>query len=119
MTQTDLTLLFLKQKNAEEVRFQFTKSSKIHLFSFCFGEDFNFLVVTNNLITLYDIKISKQKAKTVKQIPIQLQGESLSACFFEPMANTLVVVDCRGQVTVYYLTLHGVKVKSNASKVSK
>jgi hypothetical protein len=77
------------------------------------------VVVTNNLITLYDIKLSKQKAKTVKQIPITLQGESVAACFFEPMANTLVVVDCRGQVTVFYLSLHGVKVKGNASKVSK
>lgn len=72
VTQTDLTLLFLKQKNAEEVRFQFTKSQKILLFSFVFGDDFNFIVCTNNLITLYDVKISKQKAKAVKQIPITL-----------------------------------------------
>lgn len=35
------------------------------------------------------------------------------------MANTLVMVDCRGQVTVFYLSLHGVKVKGNASKLSK
>jgi hypothetical protein len=60
-----LTLLFLKKQSAEEVRFQFTKSSKILLHSFCFGEDFNFIVCTNNLITLYDVKIGKQKAKQV------------------------------------------------------
>jgi hypothetical protein len=83
------------------------------------GEDFNFLVVTNNMITLYDIKLSKQKAKTIKQIPIQIQGESLSACYFEPMASTLVVIDSRGQVTVFYLSLHGVKFKGNQSKLSK
>lgn len=59
VTQTELTLLFLKQKNAEEVRLQFAKSQKILLASFCLGEDFNFIVCTNNLITLYDIKISK------------------------------------------------------------
>lgn len=29
------------------------------------------MVCTNNMITLYDIKIGKQKNKTVKQIPIQ------------------------------------------------
>jgi hypothetical protein len=45
---TELTLLFLKQKQAEEVRFQFTKAQSILCFSFCFGDDFNFVVCVNN-----------------------------------------------------------------------
>jgi len=34
--------------------------------SFVIADDFNFVLATNNLITLYDIKLNKQKAKTVK-----------------------------------------------------
>ena len=67
---TDLTLLFIKQKQAEEVKFQFSKSTRILAFSFLFGDDFNFFVATNNLITLYDVKLNKQKAKNIKTIPI-------------------------------------------------
>jgi hypothetical protein len=47
------------------------------------------------MITLYDIKIGKQKSKTVKQIPIQNQSESILAAYFEPMANTLALIDSR------------------------
>lgn len=65
---TDLTLLFIKQRQAEEVKFQYQKSAKILAFSFAFGDDFNFFVATNNLITLYDVKLGKQKAKMVKHI---------------------------------------------------
>ena len=65
---TDLTLLFIKQRQAEEVKFQYQKSAKILAFSFVFGDDFNFFVATNNLITLYDVKRGKQKAKMVKHI---------------------------------------------------
>lgn len=75
------------------------------------------MVCTNNLITLYDIKISKQKAKSVKQIPIT--AETISGCFFEPMASTLVIVDGKGQVTVFYLALYNQKTKQGASKLSK
>jgi hypothetical protein len=101
---TELRLLFLKSKNVEELRFQFPKAMQIHLSSFCFGEDFNFVVVTNNLITLYDVKLSKQKAKVVKQIPIH--AEVIAGVFFEPMATTLAVVDNKGQVSLFYLSLH-------------
>ena len=30
------------------------------------GEEFNFFIATNSVITLYDVKINKQKAKQVK-----------------------------------------------------
>ena len=69
------------------------------------------MVCTNNTITLYDIKIGKQKSKSVKQIPIQNQSESIVAAYFEPMANTLVLVDSRAQVNVLFLNLHDVKTK--------
>ena len=38
--------------------------------SFVIADDSNFVLATNNLITLYDVKLNKQKANTVKQIPI-------------------------------------------------
>ena len=62
----EMTLLFLKQKQAEEVRFQFPKATSIQAMSFVIADDFNFVLATNNLITLYDVKLNKQKAKTVK-----------------------------------------------------
>ncbi len=71
VSPTELTILFLKQRQADQVFLTFNKSLKILSFSFCLGDDFNFMVCTNNMITLYDIKIGKQKNKTVKQIPIQ------------------------------------------------
>jgi hypothetical protein len=35
------------------------------------------------------------------------------------MANTLALVDSRGQVTVFYLSLHNAKTTKNQSKLSK
>jgi len=92
----------LKQKQAEEVRFLFAKSQKILGFSFLFGDDFNFMVVTNNLITLYDVKFSKQKAKTVKQLPITSVTDNITM-FIEPLANLIVLVDSKGQCQTYFL----------------
>jgi len=61
-----MNLLFLKSNQAEEVKFQFYKSQKILGFSFVFGDDFNFVVVTNNQIQLYLVKVNKAKAKLIK-----------------------------------------------------
>ena len=55
----EMTLLFLKQKQAEEVRFQFPKATSIQAMSFVIADDFNFVLATNNLITLYDVKLNK------------------------------------------------------------
>jgi hypothetical protein len=98
--------------------FQFTKSQKVLLHSFCLGEDFNFVVCTNNLVTLYDVKISKQKAKAIKQIPVP-QGDPIVGCYFEPMANVLTLVDAKALVTVFYLNLHTAKTKTGASRLQK
>lgn len=76
------------------------------------------MVCTNNLITLYDVKISKQKAKAVKQIPIP-QGDAIVGCYFEPMANVLTLVDAKALVTVFYLHLHNSKAKSGTSRMQK
>ena len=54
------------------------------------------MVCTNNMIYLYEIKLSSKTFKIVKQIPT-LQ-DSLMAVYFEPMANTLVLVDSRAHV---------------------
>ena len=53
--ETQLNLLYLREKQAEEVKLNFTKSKKILGFSFVFGEDFNFFVATNTQIDLYDV----------------------------------------------------------------
>ena len=72
--------------------------------SFVIADDFNFVLATNNLITLYDIKLNKQKAKTVKQIPIANMIEPVRI-FFEPLACTLVAIDAKGQCQPYFLNL--------------
>lgn len=59
VAETQLNLLFLKQKQAEEVKLTFPKAKKILGFSFLFGDDFNFFVVTNTQIDLYDVSLSK------------------------------------------------------------
>ena len=61
---------------------------------------------TNNQITLYDVKLSKIKTKTVKQIPILANADNYLGTYFDPMACTLVLVDSRAQVSVYFLNLH-------------
>ena len=57
--ENQLNLLFLKEKQAEEVKLTFPKAKKILGFSFVFGDDFNFFVATNTSIDLYDISLSK------------------------------------------------------------
>lgn len=47
VSHTQLNLLFLKEKQAEEVKLTFQKAKKILGFSFVFGDDFNFFVATN------------------------------------------------------------------------
>ena len=65
--------------------------------TFVFGDDFNFILATNNLITLYDVKLNKQKAKTIKQIPISGLVEPIKL-YMEPLANLIVAIDSKGQV---------------------
>jgi hypothetical protein len=96
VSPVELVLLFVRGKQAEELRFKFSKAIKIHSFSFCFGDDFNFMVCTNNLIYLYEIKLSTKTYKIVKQIPTYM--DSLMSAHFEAMANTLVLIDSRAQV---------------------
>ena len=49
-----LTLLFLSDAAAEEVKLTFSKAKIIHAFSFTTGsDDFNFVIVTNLSIDLY------------------------------------------------------------------
>ena len=77
------------------MRFQFPKATAILEMSFVIGEDFNFILATNNLITLYDVKLNKQKAKTVKQIAITGLVEPIKL-FMEPLANMIVAIDSKG-----------------------
>ena len=76
--------------------------------SFVIADDFNFVLATNNLITLYDVKLNKQKAKTVKQIPVANMSEPVRV-FFEPPACTLVAIDSKGQCQPYFLNLFKTK----------
>ena len=112
-------MLFLKNRECEEVLFKFSKSQKILVHSFCYGDDFNFMVCTNNMISLYEIHLSKQKIKKVKEIPIIMQDERIIGCYYEPMANVVCIVDSRAKVTVFFLSAHNIKTsKSYISKVS-
>jgi hypothetical protein len=68
-----LTLLFLSDQAAEEVKLTFSRAKIIHGFTFCTGaEDFNFFIVTNLSIDLYRVDVVNQRAKIVKNIPLDL-----------------------------------------------
>lgn len=97
--------MFIKQRQAEEVKFQFQKSARILAFSFVLGDDFNFFVATNNLISLYEVKLNKQKAKMVKHIQIVGLTEPCEV-YVEQMASTVVYIDSKGQCQTYFLNQH-------------
>ena len=90
--ENQLNLLFLKEKQAEEVKLTFPKAKKVLGFSFVFGEDFNFFVVTNIQIDLYDISITKQRAKVIKSISFQV-ADNHAELFYDSLANIVVICD--------------------------
>lgn len=95
------------------MKFSFTKSNKIMAFSFCLGDDFNFFVCTNNLITLYDIKTNKQKAKAIKTIPVPQNityPDTLPVIHYEPLASLVVYIDVK-TATVHPFFLNQYKAK--------
>lgn len=63
-------MMFIKKGECDEVQFNYSKAQKIWLHSFCFGDDFNFMVATNNMITLYDVNLAAHTPKVVRKIPI-------------------------------------------------
>lgn len=85
-------MLFIREKQAEEVKLVFPKAKMIRAFSFVLGDDFNFFVASNLNIDLYEIKFDKVKAKLVKNI--SLQSEYV---FFDALSNTLVACDDYGK----------------------
>jgi hypothetical protein len=90
--ETQLNLLYLKEKQVEEVKLTFPKAKKILGFSFVFGDDFNFFVATNTQIDLYDISISKQRAKVIKSITYTI-ADGHAELFYDALANVAVVCD--------------------------
>ena len=63
---TELAVLFVSANDVDEVHFKYSKANKILKHSFCFGDDFNFMTVTDRSITLYDLALSSHTPKTVK-----------------------------------------------------
>ena len=92
VAETQINLLFLKEKQAEEVKMNFAKSKKLLGFSFVFGEDFNFFVVTNAQIDLYDISLAKQRAKLVKSIAFTV-ADNHAELYFDALANIVLICD--------------------------
>ena len=106
MGENQLNLLFLKEKQAEEVKLTFPKAKKILGFSFVFGDDFNFFVATNTSIDLYDISLSKQKAKVIKNITFNVP-EGNCELFYDSLANIVLICDTqKGSVQPYFLNLY-------------
>jgi hypothetical protein len=104
--ENQLNLLFLKEKQAEEVKLTFPKAKRILGFSFVFGDDFNFFVATNTSIDLYDISLSKQKAKVIKNIGFNVP-EGHCELFYDPLANIALICDTqKGCVHPYFLNLY-------------
>ena len=106
VAETQINLLFLKEKQAEEVKMNFSKSKKLLGFSFVFGEDFNFFVVTNAQIDLYEISLAKQRAKLVKSIAYTV-ADGFAELFFDPLSNIVLICDTqKGLVQPFYLNLY-------------
>ena len=70
----------------------FSKSKKLLGLSFVFGEDFNFFVVTNAQIDLYEISLAKQRAKLVKSIAYTV-ADGFAELFFDPLSNIVLICD--------------------------
>jgi hypothetical protein len=96
-------LLFLKEKQAEEVKIGFPKAKQINAFSFLIGEDFNFFIATNLAIDLYDVKISKQKTKLIKNITLPIND---GVIYYEPMVNFVLICDLKGSCYPFFLNLY-------------
>lgn len=106
VSEVTLILLFLKERSAEEVKLTFQKAKQIHAFSFIFGDDFNFFVATNFSIDLYKIKLGKQKAKLIKNIPLQGTFSGEPTIFYDCMTATIVLSDSKGLCQPYFLNLY-------------
>jgi len=48
--------------------------------------------------------LAEQTPKVVNKIPVTI--DSISGCYFEPMAGCLVLLDGYGMAKVFYLNLH-------------
>mmetsp|Transcript_12351 Transcript_12351/g.8993 ORF Transcript_12351/g.8993 Transcript_12351/m.8993 type:complete len:207 (-) Transcript_12351:582-1202(-) len=112
VAETTLVLLFLKEKSAEEVKLSYSKSKYLLGFSFACGDDFNFFVVSNSAIDLYEVKLQsgfKQRTKVVKNISINMGTNADLMLFMEPLANFVVIVDYKGYVAPFFLNQYKVK----------
>ncbi len=65
-----MVFLFLRENAAEEIKLTFQKAKMIHAFSFTYGDNFNFFVVTDISIDLYKVKADTLRAKLVRNIAI-------------------------------------------------
>lgn len=84
----------------------FQKAKRILGFSFVFGDDFNFFVATNSQIDLYDVSLSKQKAKLVKNISFSV-ADGHAELFYDSLANVAVICDTqKGTVQPYFLNIY-------------
>ena len=86
----------MSDQAAEEGKLTFSKAKIIHAFSFATGsEDFNFFVVTNLSIDLYKVDVSNQRARIVKNIPLELPNNLDPVILVEPVSCSLVAVDTK------------------------
>jgi len=108
VSETTIVLLFLRDKSAEEVKLSYSKAKYLLGFSFAFGDDFNFFVVSNQAIDLYEVKLNgvvKQRTKVVKNISINMGNNPDLLMYMEPIANFVVVVDHKGFCSPFFLNL--------------
>ena len=97
-------MLFIKEKQAEEVKLVFPKAKMIRAFSFAAGDEFNFFVASNLNIDLYEVKFEKVKAKLIKNISVNSDH-----IFFDPLCLTLISLDDYGKCTPLFLNLFKTK----------
>lgn len=109
MQENVLTLLFFTDQSAEEVKLTFSKAKQIHAFSFATGsEDFNFFIVTNLSIDLYKVDVVNQKAKIIKNIPLDLPDKMTEPhIVVDPISCTMVAVDPKTAICYpYFFHMH-------------
>ncbi len=99
---------------AEEIKLTFPKAKLVQAFSFTgAGDDFNFIIVTSLSIDLYRVDVKEQRAKILKNFPLDLP----SSCpephiILEPIHAVVIATDPK--TGICYPFFLNMQEKSNA-----
>jgi len=95
LEETVLTLLFMAEAAAEEIKLTFPKTKAVQAFSFTgASDDFNFMVATSLSIDLYRVDVNEQRARILKNFPMELPTSCTEPhVTLEPVHGVVVATD--------------------------